>query len=147
MPLIRLSQVIDRPVHEVFRVIADVANLAAWNPTIKSARKLSDGPVGEGTRFEMEVDGFGAVPQTLEEFREDLRARYVPHFKAMSGGHRFLLTAQGEKTKVDHELEMSPKGFYVLMSPFMGMMGRKNLRRTADALKKYVEGQPRPNGS
>jgi hypothetical protein len=34
---------------------------------------------------------------------------------------------------------MKPKGVFVLMTPFMGMMGRKNLRRTADALKQYLE--------
>src|SRR5262245_2237311 len=143
MALIKLSQVIDRPAREVFAVIADVANLAKWNPTIKSARKLSDGPAGEGTRFEMELGGFGAVQHTLEEFQKDARARYVPHFKVTSGGHRFTLIAEGEKTRVDHELEMKPKGIYVLMSPLMGVMGRKNLKRTADALKQYVEAQPK----
>src|SRR5262245_41313466 len=143
MPLIKLSQVIDRSVADVFAVIADVANLATWNPTIKSARRLSGGPVGEGTRFEMEIAGFGKVPHTLEEFQRDARARYVPHFKVTSGGHRFLLTAEGARTRVDHELEMRPKGIYVLMSPLMGIMGRKNLKRTADAPKQYVEAQPR----
>jgi hypothetical protein len=139
MPILKLSQVIDRPAADVFAVIADVANIAKWNPTIKSARKVSQGENGEGTQFEMEVQGFGNVPQTLEEFERNRRARYVPHFKVMSGGHRFLLTDEGAKTRVDHELEMKPKGFYVLMTPFMGMMGRKNLQRTADALKHYVE--------
>ena len=147
MPIIRISQVIDRPARDVFEVIADVANLARWNPTIKSARKLSDGPVGEGTRFEMELDGFGAVPHTLEEFQEGTRARYVPHFKVVRGGHRFLLTAHGVRTQVDHELEMRPQGLYVLMSPLMRMMGRKNLKRTADALKKYVEARPTKGGA
>src|SRR5262249_25564429 len=141
MPTLKLSQTIDRPASEVFAVILDVANLAKWNPTIRSARKISGGEPGEGTQFEMEVDGFGNVPQTLEEVQRDRSARYVPHFKAMSGGHRFLLTAQGQKTQVDHELEMTPKGLFVLMTPLMGMMGRKNLRRTADALKQYVEGR------
>src|SRR5262245_9051495 len=101
MPTINLSQVIDRPAHEVFRVIADVAKLAEWNPTIKSARKLSDGPVGEGTRFEMVLDGLGAVPHTLEDVRMNVTARYVPHFKMNQGGHRFVLTPQGDKTKVE----------------------------------------------
>jgi uncharacterized protein YndB with AHSA1/START domain len=73
MPLIKLSQVIERPIGDVFRVIVDVANLAAWNPTIKSARKHSDGPAREGTRFEMDVEGFGPVPQTLEEFSQTRR--------------------------------------------------------------------------
>jgi len=139
MPMLKLSQVIDRPVEDVFAVIADVANLAKWNPTIKSARKISEGEPREGTRFEMEIAGFGNVSQTLEEFERNRRARYVPHFKVMSGGHRFVLTSEGARTRVDHELEMTPKGLYLLMSPFMGMMGRKNLSRTADALKKYIE--------
>ena len=71
----------------MFRVIADVANLAKWNPTITASRQLSDGAVGNGTRF-----------------------------------------------------EMTPKGWFKLFGPMMGMMGRKNLRATAEALKAHVEG-------
>jgi len=141
MPILRLSQTIDRPPAEVFLAIADVANLATWNPTITGSRKVSDGPARSGTQFEMNVRGFGNVPQTLEEFDQDKRARYVPHFKAMTGGHRFLLTPVGSRTQVDHELEMVPHGWYRLFSPFMGMMGRRNLRATADALKRHVESQ------
>jgi len=141
MAILRLSQTIDRLPAEVFSVIAEVANLAKWNPTITGSRKVSDGPARSGTQFEMNVRGFGNVPQTLEEFDQDKRARYVPHFKAMTGGHRFLLTPVGSRTQVDHELEMVPHGWYRLFSPFMGMMGRRNLRATADALKRHVESQ------
>ena len=35
---------------------------------------------------------------------------------------------------------MKGKGIWVLMTPMMGMMGKKNLRNTADALKSYLEG-------
>ncbi len=142
MPTLRLSQTISRPPSEVFRVIADVANLAKWNPTITAARQISQGAVGNGTQFEMTVRGFGKVPQTLEEFELNRRARYVPHFSAMTGGHRFLLTSRGSQTQVDHELEMSPQGWFKIFGPFMGLMGRKNLRATADALKRYVETLP-----
>jgi len=34
---------------------------------------------------------------------------------------------------------MIPQGFMKLFSPLMGMMGRKNLRDTAGALKHFVE--------
>jgi len=142
MPTLKLSQTINRPAADVFSVIADVANLVKWNPTITGSRKVSEGAARTGTQFEMTIRGFGNVPQTLEEFEQNKRARYVPHFKAMTGGHRFLLTPLGSKTQVDHELEMVPQGWYRLFSPFMGMMGRRNLRATADALKQYVENQP-----
>ena len=35
---------------------------------------------------------------------------------------------------------MTPKGVFKLMSPIFGLVGRKNLRATADALKKFLEG-------
>jgi hypothetical protein len=87
MPTLTLSQTINRPARDVFDVLADVANLAKWNPTITAARKISPGEARDGTEFEMTVRGFGRVPQTLEEFEQDRRARYVPHFGAMTGGH------------------------------------------------------------
>src|SRR5215471_20121942 len=105
MPTLRLSQTINRPGGDVFSVIADVANLAKWNPTITGSKKVTDGAPRTGTQFEMTVRGFGKVPQTLEEFDQNKRARYVPHFGAMTGGHRFVLTDRGAQTQVDHELE------------------------------------------
>src|SRR5262245_42377243 len=142
MPTLTLSQTINRPARDVFDVIADVASLAKWNPTITAARQVSLGQPTNGTEFEMTVRGFGRVPQTLEEFDQNRRARYVPHFGAMTGGHLFVLTDRGSQTQVDHELEMTPKGWFRIFSPLMGLMGRKNLRDTADALKRYVESLP-----
>jgi hypothetical protein len=59
--------------------------------------------------------------------------------KLLSGGHRFLFTAQGASTRFDHELEMTPKGVFKIFIPLMGMMGKKNLRDTANALQRYLE--------
>ena len=67
------------------------------------------------------------------------RVRIVPTMSVMSGGHRFVFTAQGASTRIDHELEMTPKGLFKIFSPFIGMMGKKNLRETANALQKYLE--------
>ena len=35
------------------------------------------------------------------------------------GGHRFKFTAVGDKTKVDHEVEMDPKGIWKLIPPLV----------------------------
>jgi uncharacterized protein YndB with AHSA1/START domain len=139
MAVLRLSQVIRRPVAHVFDTVVDVANFPRWNPTTKAARKLSDGEVGEGTRFELEIAGFGKTEQELQEFRRNERVRLVPHIRVLGGGHRFIFTAEGDSTRIDHELEMTGKGFFRVMQPFMGLMGKKNLRATADALKNFLE--------
>ena len=45
----------------------------------------------------------------------------------LTGGHRFIFTAEGAKTRIDHELEMMPKGVFQDLHPPMGMMSKKNL--------------------
>ena len=40
------TQTINIPVEQVFGTVIDVANSPKWNPTVRSARKLSEGPIG-----------------------------------------------------------------------------------------------------
>src|SRR5216683_2387254 len=106
MALITHSQIINAPVGEVFDAIVDGGNFASWNPTVRASRRLDSGEVGNGTRFEWDLRGFGKVAQELQEFSRPRRVRIVPHIKTLEGGHRFLLTPEGDATRVDHELEM-----------------------------------------
>lgn len=142
MAVLRLTQVISRPASDVFAVITDAGSFASWNPTIQSSRQLTPGAPTHGSQFEWELRGFGAVRQELREFEPGRRVRIVPHMAALTGGHRFTLTDLGGQTRVDHELEMSPRGLFVLMSPVIWMTGRRNLRATADALQRHLEAAP-----
>jgi hypothetical protein len=81
----------------------------------------------------------GAVTQELREFEPGRRIRIVPLMRSLGGGHRFTFTDLGGRTRVDHELEMIPKGIFKLMGPMMTRTGRKNLDATADALKRHLE--------
>ena len=139
MAIIRRTQVIARPVATVFDVVIDGGRWSEWNPTVRASRRLDDGPIGEGTRFEWDLRGVGKVIQELQEFDPPRQVRIVTHTKQTSGGHRFRLTAQGEGTRIDHELEVRPKGAFLLLAPMMGMLGRKNLRDTANALQARLE--------
>jgi uncharacterized protein YndB with AHSA1/START domain len=139
MAIIKRSQIIHKPVDQVFRTVVDVSNFPKWNPTTPGARKLSSGETGEGTRFELQIKGFGKVLQELQEFERNKRVRIVPSIRFLTGGHRFVFTAEGDSTRIDHELEMTPKGFFRIFTPMIGMMGRKNLRDTANALQAYLE--------
>jgi uncharacterized protein YndB with AHSA1/START domain len=139
MPTLRLSQVIDRPVADVFRAVVDVESFPRWNPTTKSARKLSEGETGEGTRFELAIRGFGRTVQELRGLEVDRRVTLVPHIKGLAGGHTFVFTSLDGRTRVDHELEMSPLGALRALGPIIRIVGRRNLRRTASALKGWLE--------
>src|SRR5262245_29266398 len=139
MAVVKRTQVINKPVDVVFQTVVDVSSFPNWNPTTPSARKLSNGEIGNGTRFELEIRGIGKVQHELREFDRNKQVRLVPSFKLLSGGHRFIFTAEGAKTRIDHELEMTTKGVFKIFTPLMGMMGKKNLRDTANALQRYLE--------
>jgi hypothetical protein len=137
--VLRLTQVIARPSDSVFAVLADGGSFGDWNPTIASSRPITPGPPAEGSQFEWELRGFGAVKQQLREVEPGRRLRIVPEMASLSGGHRFILTDLGDSTRVDHELEMTPRGWFRLMAPMIWFTGRRNLRATADALKRHLE--------
>jgi uncharacterized protein YndB with AHSA1/START domain len=139
LAILRLTQVISRPVKDVFDTVIDAGTFASWNPTIKSSLQITPGEIGEGTRFEWELRGFWTVPQELQEFERDRRVRIVPDMKSIAGGHRFIFTDLGSQTRVEHELEMTPWGLFKLMAPMMTFTGRRNLRATAAALQRHLE--------
>jgi uncharacterized protein YndB with AHSA1/START domain len=139
MAILRRTQFIRAPIERVFGTISSGGSFAEWNPTIRASRRLGDGPVGNGTRFEWELRGFGKVVQELREFDSPRQVRIVPRMRQLKGGHRFKLTADGGRTRVDHELEMSPTGAFRMFAPMMGIPGRKNLQDTASALQAHLE--------
>ena len=139
MPTFNLQQTIRAPIEDVFATVSNLETFEEWNPTIKSARKLSEGEIGDGTEFEFQVRGVGKTVQRLEQFEANQRVRLVPQSGPVVGGHLFVLTGEGGSTRIDHELEMNPKGLFKLFSPMMSKMGEKNLRDTADALQRYLE--------
>jgi|GEM_PF-1286394 len=139
MPILTLDQTIDRPAAAVFHAITALDDFPKWNPSVKRAEKISPGAPKEGSRFAFWVRGFGRTEQTLEEFDANKRVRIVPHSPKFTGGHRFVLKPQGKATRVEHELELRPRGAMTLVRPFLGPLMRKNLNDTANALKAYLE--------
>ena len=116
--------------------MTDIPRFAEWNPTVGSARWLGDGEPAQGTRFEFGIRGMGTQELEMTRFEADRSVRFEPRTGMMEGGHLFTLSEEDGSTRVDHELVMSPKGVWKLFSP---LMGKRNLRKTADALQERVE--------
>jgi len=139
MAVIARTQFIKKPVDEVFDSLADLGSWAQWNKTIRSSRWVDDPPHGNGSRFEWRLRGLGLVVQELGEFKPPVHLRIVTDLKPVKGGHRIRLTANGDATRIDHELEVTPRGIFKLLGPMLAMSGRKNLRDTASAIQTHFE--------
>jgi uncharacterized protein YndB with AHSA1/START domain len=135
-----MSQTINRPVDEVFETATRLDEFPRWSPRNPWAKKLTPGEIGEGTQFQMGIKGFGKVTNELHEFEHNKRVMVVPLIKMFDGGHRWLFTDLGDgTTRIDHELEMHPKGVFKLMGPMMRANGKKTVEETAEALRRHLE--------
>ena len=120
------------PAEEAFAFVADFSTTERWDPGIVEAKRLDDGPIGVGSRFEL-VSKFGSREQsivyeitrfdpprsvTLVGEGETFRGTDVISFESREGGG----------TRVRYEADLGLKGFAALALPFI----RKRLDTMSD---------------
>lgn len=66
---------INRPVQQVFDFVADQRNEPIYNPRMLRSEKITDGPIGIGTRFRATARSGRRVVEMLIEVKEYDRAR------------------------------------------------------------------------
>ena len=133
----RFREVIEvaRPLDESFAYVADFTTAAEWDPGIVESRRVGEGPVGAGSRFEVVALFRGKrVPFTYE----------VTAFEA---GSRIVLSGEGERatsvdeitfeatpaggTRITYVADLRFKGALRVVEPFLGgairTMGAKAL--------------------
>ncbi|HSL09772.1 MAG TPA: SRPBCC family protein [Actinomycetota bacterium] len=111
------------PPEETFAYVADFSTTSAWDPGISDARRLDDGPLGEGCRFEV-VSTFGGrqipVTYTITSIRPSERV-------VLEGiGDRFrgvddirFSPAEGGGTRVQYVADLRLRGIARIAEPFM----------------------------
>jgi hypothetical protein len=76
---------IERPVEEVFDFVADQRNEPAYNPRMLQSEKITEGPIGVGTRFRATARSGGRAAEMLIEVTEFDRPRRLGSLTTMSG--------------------------------------------------------------
>jgi hypothetical protein len=56
------EMVIHRPAQDVFDYCSDLRSELQWNPKVKYVQKLTEGPVGVGTRYRAQWSNSGPTP-------------------------------------------------------------------------------------
>jgi uncharacterized protein YndB with AHSA1/START domain len=117
---------IDASVDEVFDMVADERNEPRYNPRIVRAEKVSEGPVGRGSRFVAEYDR----PHRL---RNVVRSSYMQvdgtlTFEEVDGG-----------TRLRWDWNMGLVGSMRVLSPVLAVIGPGWERRNWVGLKEYME--------
>ncbi|HKP57603.1 MAG TPA: SRPBCC family protein [Polyangiales bacterium] len=110
---------------QAFDFIADFCHASLWDPRTRSVRKLTDGPVGRGTRFLLTADLLG---QSLE-FPYEITVYERPHQLVFEGStrcfayhERISFTPEGTGTSIEYRAQMWLQSLLVLGNPILSLI-------------------------
>lgn len=128
---------IDRPLSEVFAFTADFANVEQWDPGVESSRRIDDGPVEVGARYDV-VATFGSrrVPMVYEvsEYEPDRVVVLMGKSQAVDATDEIRFEAQDGGTLVDYTADFTFNNWIRFVAPLMSPMMKKVGTRALDGL-------------
>jgi hypothetical protein len=135
--------VIDRPADEVFDYVMEVPHDAEWRTGVVEAAFTSDEPIGVGsTGFDrVEANGRQMVATwTVFEYEPGVLARWTLGSGPIRGSGGYICEQVGTGTRFTLEALVKPDGWYRLLGPTFGMIGRRQNRSDVQELKTILEG-------
>lgn len=143
MSRVRGSLDIARPVEVVFDVVADQRNEPGYNRMMTAVTKLTEGPIGVGTRFEAAVMTRGTPQPVTIEYTGFERPHRIASHSVMDGatvrGHVGCDPAP-TGTRFSWDWEITLTGPARLAGPLVAVIGRRRERTIWTGLKRLLEG-------
>jgi Polyketide cyclase / dehydrase and lipid transport len=132
--------VIEAPLADVFDFVADERNV--YDPRIRRAEKVSEGPIGVGTRFRTESTSAGRSVGMIVEITTYERPRQLAsttRLSSMDIHSSLVFEPVGEATRMRWSSELAPRGAFKLMTPILAAVGRRQAETIWRNLKRVLE--------
>jgi len=143
MARLREQIITQTPIEKTFAYTADINNIQDWDPGIAESAQIGDGPVGQGTQFDVLV-AFGArrtpMVYTITEYDAPRRVVLVGEGSNLTAIDEITFAEVPEGTAVTYTADLAFEGFMRFVAPFLGNLlkgvGRKAVNGLAEALAK-----------
>ena len=131
---------IARSCADVFDVVADERN--RYDPRIRHAELLTAGPLGVGSRFRSVTTSMGRQVEMIVEITAYERPRRLATTTRTSSVdiHSVMIFEPvGGGTRMRWRSELQPHGLLKVLTPVMGVVGRRQTQRIWTGLKHRLE--------
>lgn len=124
---------------EAFEFLSDLRNELEWNPDLcQSVEKLTDGPVGRGTKYRAKWKGSPYIE--VEYLHFDRPHSWKAHSEgAMESHFECTIEPHADGAKVETELELIPHGLFKLVFPLFRRTFDKHAQAAADKMRTTLE--------
>lgn len=131
------------PVERVFDCWAALERSPEHQPATIERRKLTDGPVGRGTRYRA-ADRW---PGRTVRFEMELTSYERPRMIAatwdtpMAGGWEasFAPAADSDQTRMEFRARISPSGVRGLLEPLLRRWAQKQVEKSLESFRDWIE--------
>lgn len=143
IPGMRLNEQrwVDLPKSKVFAYTADFSNIADWDPGVAASEKVTEGPIGVGTEFDLQVRfGLGTIPMRyrITEYEPDTRVVLIGRGKPLEAVDEIRFETDGDLTRIDYTADLaffnSLRFLGPLLSPALNKVGKKAVDGLVNAL-------------
>jgi uncharacterized protein YndB with AHSA1/START domain len=138
MAVIESTALITRPPEQVFDYLSDPVHELEWNPKVEIMEKVTDGPIGVGTRWRAKWTKSKVVTLECVEYERPTRWRFV-NDGPVTVDLTITLVPESGGTRLASRFDATPHGFFKLVFPvFLALMRREEASNMA-LLKRAVE--------
>lgn len=136
------SEYIAKPPKEVFEMISNPANGSKFVDNIKESKKLTDGPIGVGTKFhETRIMG-GKEASTdllISAYEPNKHVGISSEAEGIKVEYHFHLEPEGKGTRVKWVCELEASGLRKMMLPMVAGIMKKEDGNHLKKLKAHLE--------
>ena len=165
MPRYRSSIEVPLSARATFAFVTDFRNAARWDPRVERAEKLTDGPVGAGTRFRLtsrvlikevalpyEITAFEPPPEEADGDATAGAATFEGRTFLLRYRDRITVEPTGDDTsRLTYDARLSLRGPFVLdnflLAPFLHQVGEDAVAGIERALRREARTRRRDPGS
>ena len=131
------------PRDRVFEYTADFSNIEEWDPGVVSSRKITDGPVGVGTKYDLDVRfGRSSIPMVYEitAYEPNERVVLVGRGDKLMAVDEIKFSRADNMTVIDYTADLTFFNFFRYLGPLVNRPLRRVGEKALDGLVKALDG-------
>jgi carbon monoxide dehydrogenase subunit G len=116
------------PIDDAFAFVADFANASRWDPGVATSRRVDEGPVGLGARYDLGIRLRGRIAPMeyrITTYEPPTRVVLTGEGSGVSAVDEIVFAATPTGTAIDYTADIRLGGWMRLVQPFAGGAFRK----------------------